>query len=401
MKSHPMHAIDIAAAVRHGHDRNLTCRPMPSLLAALMLCLFLFLPGCSILETGSMDASEQGDQASVTLPEGWTVYMPESEFSCVFCYDGMILAGGLNGLYLMRDGETGFSEILHGKKPFRSAKSLYLDDSGRLWVGHEKGVTCIPGFRAAVSVGLPPPIQGADLTSCSDVRLEMVNGLMSDGRGVLYAGTFKGALRIPLKDVPGWLDSGDTRAFGWLTEKDGLTSPMVNTMLTDSRGFRWFGAYIAKGGGVAVFLDDAVQTFNHENGLADDYVTTIAEAPDGSVWVGSGVYMTGGATRFGLRSGRFVPEQKLTIEDGLAGDKVRFIYIDEAGNRWFCSEYDGIAVFDPEGERVRLLTEADGLPDNEVKRMAENGRDDLWLACRRGVLRLNRAAVSAVLSGPG
>jgi ligand-binding sensor domain-containing protein len=43
-----------------------------------------------------------------------------------------------------------------------------------------------------------------------------------------------------------------------------------------------------------------------------------------------------------------------------------------------------------------LLTEADGLPDNEVKQVARAPDASLWLACRRGLLRISREAALRV-----
>lgn len=82
----------------------------------------------------------------------------------------------------------------------------------------------------------------------------------------------------------------------------------------------------------------------------------------------------------------------IQIVFAVAGEKVRSIHIDRKGNRWFCSEYDGVAVFGKDGQRIRLLTKQDGLPDNEMKQMAEDKEGNLWFACRRGVLCINAQA---------
>jgi ligand-binding sensor domain-containing protein len=69
--------------------------------------------------------------------------------------------------------------------------------------------------------------------------------------------------------------------------------------------------------------------------------------------------------------------------DGLAGEKVRSLYQDEAGDIWFGSERDGIAVRTPSGFRV--ITSAEGMSDNEAKAVVA-GRDDmLWLGTRSGI----------------
>ena len=77
----------------------------------------------------------------------------------------------------------------------------------------------------------------------------------------------------------------------------------------------------------------------------------------------------------------------LTRKDGLAGDKVRLIYQDKAGNIWFASEYDGVAVF-RDGKRVALLTTADGLAGQEVKKIVQEDSGIYWLATEQGLNRI-------------
>jgi ligand-binding sensor domain-containing protein len=99
-----------------------------------------------------------------------------------------------------------------------------------------------------------------------------------------------------------------------------------------------------------------------------------------------------------MKNGEYVPDGLLTRDKGLAGEKVRYIHIDRQGSLWFCSEYDGVAVFGRDMQRIRLLMKQDGLPDNEVKQIAEDDNGNMWFACRRGVLRMDAKAAGKVAS---
>jgi ligand-binding sensor domain-containing protein len=69
----------------------------------------------------------------------------------------------------------------------------------------------------------------------------------------------------------------------YLKKKDGLAEDTVTTMLKDSRGDYWFG-HFRKG----ITKWDGDKTFTRistSNGLSNNYVFRIVEAPDGKIWV--------------------------------------------------------------------------------------------------------------------
>ncbi len=102
---------------------------------------------------------------------------------------------------------------------------------------------------------------------------------------------------------------------------------------------------------------------------------------------GNGSYTVGGATRYRLKEGSWEVEEILTVEEGLIGDKVRFVYCDDQNNQWFCSESDGIAVVSSNGD-ITYLTQGIGLSDNEVKKIISDSQGNLWLASRRGITKI-------------
>ena len=329
----------------------------------------------------------------VAVPDGWQVYMPDLEFSTVTAVGDLLLAGGLHGLYLYDPAANQWLPLEMEDGAFHLVKAIAGDREGNVWIGHDGGLTCLPA--AAIVTG-PDATQCRLLADVAGKPVSSVNTLCVALDGTVYAGTYQGAVSLSPESVAVWLETGSTESVAWLGTDEGLINNMVNVVFQDSRGYLWFGAYIARGGGVACLRDGTVQHFNHDTGLVDDYVTTIAEDADGAIWVGSGVYTTGGAARFVLEAGGYRPAGQRLLSDGLAGDKVRHIFPDETDRLWFCSEYDGIAVFGRNGKREALLTEADGLPDNEVKQVIQASDGSLWLACRRGLLRISREAAARV-----
>ncbi len=359
----------------------------------LGVLMLLLLCGVACVACAGPAATRAAGAEAVPLPDGWQVYLPELEFSTVAVAGEHLLAGGLHGLYGYGAAADRWTALEAVDGAFHLVKAIARDHAGNVWIGHDKGLSCLP----AAAVGTAP-----DMTQCrllaevAGKRVSSVNTLCVASDGTVYAGTFQGAVSLSPEAVDGWLATGDTCAMAWMGPAEGLINDMVNVIFEDSRGYLWFGAYIARGGGVACLREGTVQHFNHENGLVDDYVTTIAEDADGAIWVGSGVYTSGGAARFVHDADGYRPGGQRRLADGLAGDKVRHLFADDQNRLWFCSEYDGIAIFDGTGARTALLTEADGLPDNEVKQVARAPDASLWLACRRGLLRISREAALRV-----
>lgn len=375
------------------------------------LCLMLtagccLAAGCGLSALGDASA---GDGAGLStpapvLPAGWRVYLPDREFSSITVAKAHVLAGGMEGIVRYDPERDDWQPVQPQEGSFRLVKAMHADDRGNLWIGCQTGLACLPDFVGTSAGGLPEsdtlaPVACVRVETLAGRKIEAVSCLLEARDGTLYVGSQAGALALPEEGAMQLAGGVLPQTGRWLAREDGMPLPMVNAMLQDRRGTLWFGSYIARNGGVACVGEGFTQFFDHDSGLADDYVTTIAEDADGSVWVGTGVYTSGGAARFVWRENAYFPDALLGTSDGLAGAKVRFIHVDAGGVRWICSEYDGIAVLSPDGRRLRLLTTADGMPDNEAKQIAADAEGGLWIACRRGVLHLDAAAVKRITDG--
>jgi len=91
----------------------------------------------------------------------------------------------------------------------------------------------------------------------------------------LWVGTSLGALAVDSA-------TGDIRAT--YTRENGLANEYVFTALVDKRGDAWLGT---NGGGVARLHDKKWQVYFPMHGLADYWVYSLAEHPDGHLWIGT------------------------------------------------------------------------------------------------------------------
>ena len=101
---------------------------------------------------------------------------------------------------------------------------------------------------------------------------------------------------------------------------------------------------------------------------------------------GAGFGSRGGASRFDGTT--WITWQK---RDGLAGEKVRSLLVDDDGAIWFGAEYDGAARWN--GNRWWYVGSSSGLAGNEVKAMLQDQHGNVWFGTEDGVSRCAREVV--------
>ncbi|MEL7361637.1 MAG: ATP-binding protein, partial [Bacteroidota bacterium] len=191
----------------------------------------------------------------------------------------------------------------------------------------------------------------------------------------------------------------------------------VVSLLEDREGNLWAGT---AGYGLVRLRRMAVTTLGSDNGLVDDFVRPVLEAPAGTVWIGTrrgalhrlregrlDVFRLTDATRrnavlsiaptrngppwVGLagrgvarpRDGRLVPVEGLDE----AIDPLSLLE-DRAGRLWIGHNGQGLWRRDPDGRIVRYSS-TDGLPTDVVRVLAEDALGRLWAGTDGGLVRLH------------
>lgn len=298
--------------------------------------------------------------------------------------------------------------------PFGSVQAVLSDRLGRLWVGTQQGLFCIPQ--------LPVPIfrEGFGVLSKNVIAL-----WESPSDGNIWVGTFGNGA---------YLVSPQGRTLRHLTERDGLPngsilsiagdgqrvwlatlggvascgpdgrvlqgddlapypsalpakgrseghaphSSYVYKILCDSRGRTWFGT---DGKGLAVLDGGVLRYFTEANGIAVSTVYSIAEDRRGRIWFSTeaeGLFCYDGT---GFQ--RFTPENHLhsLSMTGLAAD----------GNGNIVIGYeDGFDVLNPDREEhFSFCDAASGAPAAEVNlnALCRDAQGDVWLGTQQGVVR--------------
>lgn len=314
-----------------------------------------------------------GEVSVANEEDGWKHYLYESEFSCLLQKEKEIYAGGANGLYRIDTESGNTEEVYMGQKSLSMVRGLAEDKQGRLWIGHQNGLTILEG-DASFTLGKKDGLLNA----------QVLDILFLDDDKTLIS-TFDGVGMI-----------AEDKVESFIQEAAYLPSATIKVLYKDSRDYLWYGAFSGVGGGVSCQKEDAFQLFNIENGLVHNNITAITETPEGDILIGAGLHTKGGANRLAFKDGTWQIVETLTHLDGLAGEKVRMIYIDRFGCYWYASEYDGVAIMADDRQKL-LLTVENGLTHNEVKRILEDDQGNMWLATKSGITMISESWLASHL----
>ncbi len=199
----------------------------------------------------------------------------------------------------------------------------------------------------------------------------------------------------------------------WTTD-DGLPQNSVNAILQTRDGYLWMGTYEGlvcfdgiefivfdkrntpeirdnvfyalyesrdgtlwagtQAGGLIAYRDGAFTTYTIEDGLGNDFITSLAEDLDGNLWIG---LQGGGLSRY--RDGVFTT---YTTADGLVPNTIMELLVDRNGVLWMGTNGGGLVRYD--GGQFTVYTAGDGLGSDVVRGLWEDEDGTLWIGTRGG-----------------
>jgi ligand-binding sensor domain-containing protein/two-component sensor histidine kinase len=280
--------------------------------------------------------------------------------------------------------------------------ALSIGRDGRLWAATDHGVIVLhptpAGQIGADEFGraelLAPPTAGR--TSGSRVHLptragELVryttaNGLADNAVRSFYH-TPDGHIWIA---TSGGLTEFSDGRFRSYTKQHGLPYQRLESVSDDGEGNLWIGTF----GGVMKLTTRGFSTFDSADGLGDHRIHSIFGDEAGNVFVVNGEWIL---SRF---DGRRFRSARARMPDG---SHLRWAsphgFLDHTGQFWMFSN-NGLSRFKrpPLMDReppLAVYTKRDGLPGDEVNRMFEDSRGDLWISVASdkeiGLARWNRS----------
>ncbi|MBB5316965.1 sensor histidine kinase [Tunturibacter empetritectus] len=276
-----------------------------------------------------------------------------------------------------------------------SILSLMQDEEGNLWVGTEtSGLQILrhKNFRAIPALfGLPITA----ITQASDGALWA--GTSSDGLDRWQAGTVQhlsthtgllsetilalapeenGSMWVGTPDGLNYINGAKIRTY---TSADGLPDDLVRSLLSDDDGSLWIGTRR----GLAHWQNNQFVTLTQTDGLGSDLVGALlrTHAPsEHDLWIG---------TLNGLSRLRGSTITTFTTKDGLSGNTITSLAEDPHGTLWIGTKATGLSVMSTTGF---TSLHRDDLPQT-IDSILEDARGDLWLSSGRGITRVSASAL--------
>jgi signal transduction histidine kinase/ligand-binding sensor domain-containing protein/CheY-like chemotaxis protein len=265
--------------------------------------------------------------------------------------------GGLNKLsdrsFKTYAAEEGLSDDM--------ARAIYETRDRRLLVGTQSG-----GLNVFDNGRFVRSYQKADGLPDNYV------GALEEGRdGAVWVGTAAGLARLSAGRVTKVTASG-------------LTNDNIKALHEDPDGTLWIGT---RGSGLKLLNQGKVTTYDSRTGLSDVVRSFFADA-SGAMWIGS----DSGLTRYSHGAFKTWP-----LTDGVSRMSLMTIVGDPDGTIW-AGTYGG-GLFRFKDEKLTRFSTANGLFDNIVFQIVDDGRGDLWMTCNKGIFRVSKSELHAVAEG--
>lgn len=210
---------------------------------------------------------------------------------------------------------------------------------------------------------------------------DIVNALFEDPATGLWVGTNQGLALFRPATQDFLVLSGNPDQ---LPSPEGLPDTIFYSIARAPEGRLWLGTYTQ---GLVLFDPVRRQAVRHfppdpqgTQGPADGLIYSLAVDGRGRLWMGTnkGLSSFDGQSFTHYRYGAQNP-------GGLSSDTVRSLYTDSLGRLWIATTGGGLLSRDPEEERFRLFTRAQGLPSNNVRSVVEDARGGLWVGTSAGL----------------
>jgi len=159
----------------------------------------------------------------------------------------------------------------------------------------------------------------------------------------------------------------------------------VNTIYQDQTGYIWLGTNY----GLVKFDGTDFVLYTHNDSLAENEVTSIAQDNSGLMWIG---HPSGKISMYdGKKFSSFKPEE------GLSTDAVSSFLIDRDNVMWFSTFGEGVYYFAGENrKRLYNLNSDEGLLDNFVYTMVQDTNGIIYLGTDKGISVLDPSSMKFI-----
>ncbi|HID39902.1 MAG TPA: histidine kinase [Calditrichaeota bacterium] len=267
--------------------------------------------------------------------------------------------------------------------------SIYEDEKGILWIGTDYGLNLLDRKRQKNTVLLHDP------KNSNTISYNEVMSICRDKYGYFWIATWGGGLNrydpITKRFLHFKHDPNDPTS---------LSDSHIRVIYEDpspSRDVLWIGT--RRGGLNRLDLKTyKITRFQHDpldlSSLSNNSVLSILAGDDGSLWVGT---WGGGLDKLTFQQDALgqevvnIAHYKHNPNDttSISSNSASILFKDSKGRFWVGTHGAGINLFDPIENHFTNISMKDGLPNNVIYGILEDGQGFLWLSTNNGLCRFN------------
>lgn len=346
-----------------------------------------------------------GDEGLFLLENGqWqTIQRRKAEVLAITeTKDGKVLVGIFNSGVLILDGKKrNFLNTQNGL-PSNKVQCFWVDKwNDKIWIGLQDAGLCIwdPSTGRVVQIAENQGLCNRNVRTVAGDAWGKVAWAGTSGGGLCKLSTqrfehfgtddgLRSNFVYAVCDAPNgmWFSAGDRGVSFWrkpggstsdtllhFDASNGFFNVKCRAIHLDGEGRTWIGT---EGLGLAVYDSrDSAQFhfFNKKNGLAGNWIRDIATDPAGNIWVAT---TDGGISKISPSTLPYFQAKNFGLADGLPDLTVHALHFDKKGRLWFALQTGEVGLI--EQDKLRVLGKKNGLPGSMVRSLAEDQYGHLW-----------------------
>lgn len=261
--------------------------------------------------------------------------------------------------------------------PDDNGRAICESRDGSMWVGTDGGLS---RFEPGEGGGTP-----AHYSTNDGLQINTVRSVLEDRQGSVWVGNEFGLDRLDAGVFESLPVPGDREKF----------ECAVRVIYEDRSGALWYGSRL----GLHRIQGGEFRTFSTDDGLSANEPRAILEpswSPERTreLWVGT---LDGGLNHFVFADEASDPEITIyAMLQGLSADRVTALFEGEEGVLWIGTS-NGLNRL--KNGRVAVMTSDDGLHDNWINAILDDGFGNFWMSSQKGVFHVSKEELNLCADG--
>ena len=248
--------------------------------------------------------------------------------------------------------------------PAETIRAVTKDSKGKIWLGYYTKGLYYYNERSHFFENFKID------KAASNPDWERVRTLFSSSDGSIWAGTYKGILRISNNKCTTYETSN----------VPGMSIARCYSMYEDQNKQLWMGGW----GGLARFnlITGKFEKFKGQELLSKYHIRSVKKNNQELILATE----NDGVITFNLTTGSL---RKITTNQGILGNSIYAVFADNESDNYWIASLGGISIFNRSKGVIKNITEADGLPSHMVYGLIDNG-DKVWISTTKGIASIDK-----------